>query len=190
MSQPARPARAGPRRGLLAAPTDPSDQSEHGGMALVVAGSKVFYVAAAALLVGLSLTLLGVAAWQLTAAPFGRDLLHHVLESISLVTIAIAVFEVARYLVEEELIRERQLRSVLEARRSLTKFFTIVIIVVSLEGIVLVFETKLERVADLVYPTGLMIVAVAAMVGLGVFQWLSAAGGSNRIGEDAEPPSR
>ena len=61
-------------------------------------------------------------------------------------TIAIAVFEVGKFMVEEELIRERQLRSVLEARRSLTKFVTIVIITLSLEGLVLVFETKLEHV--------------------------------------------
>ena len=95
-----------------------------------------------------------------------------------------------RELVEEELIRERQLRSVIEARRSLTKFFTIVIIVLSLEGIVLVFETKLERLSDLVYPTALMGIAVAAMVGLGLFHWLTAEGGSNRIGEDVEKGKR
>lgn len=168
------------------ATADPSDDANRGGMAVIVSGSKLFYTGAAALLMGLSLTLLAIAAWQLGSAMLGRrDLLHYVLESISLVTIAIAVYEVARFLIEEELIRERQLRSVLEARRSLTKFFTIVIIVISLEAIVLVFETKFERMAELIYPTGLMAVAVAAMIGLGLFQWLTAEGGSNRIGDDA-----
>jgi hypothetical protein len=117
-----------------------------------------------------------------------EGILNQTLQSIGLVTIAMAVFEVAKFLVEEELIRERQLRSVLEARRSLTKFFTIIVIVLSLEAIVLVFETKLEAISDLIYPTALMAVAVAAVIGLGLFQRLSAEGGSNRIGEDPGSP--
>ncbi len=47
------------------------------------------------------------------------------------------------------------------------------IIILSLEAILLVFETKLERVSDLIYPTALMAVAVGALVGLGVFLRLS-----------------
>jgi hypothetical protein len=155
-----------------------------------VGGSKIFYGVAALVLVVFSATLLFVAVSHLLSAVLRQqDVLHQTLESIGLVTIAIAVFEVAKFLVEEELIRERQLRSVLEARRSLTKFLTIIIITLSLEAIVLVFETKLERVADLIYPTALMAVAVAAVIGLGLFQRLSAHGGSNRIGEDNTGPA-
>jgi hypothetical protein len=162
-----------------------SAAAKRDGMAALMGGSKIFYAVAAVVLVLFSITLLVVAVWHLLSAALQRrDLLHPTLESIGLVTIAIAVFEVAKFLVEEELIRERQLRSVLEARRSLTKFFTIIIITLSLEAIVLVFETKLERIADLIYPTALMAVAVLAVIGLGLFQRLSAEGGSNRIGDD------
>jgi hypothetical protein len=153
--------------------------------AAVNAGSKVFYVVAASVLGAFSATLLAIAAYQLLASLVRAEgILSQTLQSIGLVTIAMAVFEVAKFLVEEELIRERQLRSILEARRSLTKFFTIIVIVLSLEAIVLVFETKLEAISNLIYPTALMAVAVAAVVGLGLFQRLSAEGGSNRIGED------
>ena len=172
-------------------PTDP-EPPETSARVLMVAvntGSKVFYIVAATVLGAFSATLLIVAAYQLLASLVRAEgILHQTLQSIGLVTIAMAVFEVAKFLVEEELIRERQLRSILEARRSLTKFFTIVVIVLSLEAIVLVFETKLEAISDIVYPTALMAVAVAAVVGLGLFQRLSAEGGSNRIGED--PGSR
>lgn len=170
---------------------DPSDQEEHGLMAILGLGSKIFYVMASGGLVVLSLSLLLVSGWQLAEAAFtSGGILSQALESIGLITIAIAVYQVATFLFEEELVRDRQLRSVLEARRSLTKFFTIIIITLSLEAIVLVFETKLEHVADLIYPTGLMAVAVAATVGLGLFQWLTADAGSNRIGEDKEPPDK
>ena len=84
-----------------------------------------------------------------------------------------AVFEVAKFLLEEELIRERELRSITDVRLSLTKFFTIIIIVLSLEGIVLVFEVKLDHIEQLIYPTALMGIAILALVGLGLFRWLT-----------------
>ena len=128
-------------------------------MALLSGGSKLFFAAAATALMALAAALLVTSAhrWA-TAALRGQELLHQTLECIGLVTIAIAVFEVGKFIVEEELVRERQLRSVLEARRSLTKFLTIVVITVSLEGLVLVFETKLEQLSDLIYPTALLLV--------------------------------
>ena len=58
-------------------------------------------------------------------------------------------------------------------RLSLTKFFTIVVIVLSLEGIVLVFEVKLDQIEQLIYPTALMVAAILALVGLGLFRWLT-----------------
>ena len=165
--------------------TDPSDSGGSGAMAVLNGGSKLFFAAAAAALMGLAVALLvtSVERW-LTAALGDRELLHQTLECIGLVTIAMAVFEVGKFMVEEELIRERQLRSVLEARRSLTKFLTIVVITVSLEGLVLVFETKLEQLSDLIYPTALLLVSAITVVALGAFQRLSGTSSGNRIGAD------
>ena len=103
----------------------------------------------------------------------GPEALPQILRCIGLLTIAVAVFEVAKFLLEEELIRERELRSITDVRLSLTKFFTIVIIVLSLEAIVLVFEVKLDHIDQLIYPTALMGVAILALVGLGLFRWLT-----------------
>src|SRR5438270_9409944 len=55
------------------------------------------------------------------AGPWG-EAGHRLLESIGYVVIAVAVFDVARYFVEEEVIRGREMRLASEARRSLTKF--------------------------------------------------------------------
>ena len=167
--------------------TDPSDSGGSGAMAVLNGGSKLFFAAAAAALMGLAVALLvtSVERW-LTAALGDRELLHQTLECIGLVTIAMAVFEVGKFMVEEELIRERQLRSVLEARRSLTKFLTIVVITVSLEGLVLVFETKLEQLSDLIYPTALLLVSAITVVSLGAFQRLSGTSSGNRIGADGK----
>ena len=171
------------------APRDPSDESHRGGMSLLAGGSKIFYLVAAFGLAALGVTLLGIACYRLgLAALRDLNLLHQTLECIGLVTIAIAVFEVGKFMVEEEVIRERQLRSVLEARQSLTKFLTIVIIVVSLEGLVLVFETKLEDVAELIYPTALLAVAALVVIAMGIFERLTSDSVGNRIGADRTQP--
>jgi hypothetical protein len=56
----------------------------------------------------------------------------------------------------------------------------------SLEALVLVFETKQEQVSSLLYPSALMSSAVLALVGLGVFQWLSSKADALRPWESAK----
>ena len=96
-----------------------------------------------------------------------------VLRGVGYIIISIAVFEVAKYLVEEEVLRGREMRSPGEARRSLTKFISTISLAVFLEALVTVFRVSHTNVADLVYPALLLLTAVAMVIGLGVFQWLS-----------------
>lgn len=140
---------------------------------VLTAVSKLFFLVTAVALFALAAGLVAVAVRDVWAALPGGDLLAQILRCIGLLTIAVAVFEVAKFLLEEELIRERELRSITDVRLSLTKFFTIIIIVLSLEGIVLVFEVKLDHIEQLAYPTALMGVAILALVGLGLFRWLT-----------------
>jgi len=56
--------------------------------------------------------------------------------------IAIAVFDFAKYFIEEEVIRGREMRLMSEARRSLTKFISTISIAVFIEGLVLVFQVS------------------------------------------------
>jgi len=95
------------------------------------------------------------------------------LEAIGMVIVAVAVFDVAKYLIEEELLRDRELRSAEEARKTLTKFLTIVIIVVSLESVVFVFQAGKEDMTKLVYPAALLAVVGALVAVLGLYQRMS-----------------
>jgi hypothetical protein len=97
------------------------------------------------------------------------------LDAVSLVIIALAVFDVAKFLVEEEISRDKEMRSAREARQTLTKFITIVIIVLSLEGIVYVFEAGKEDITNLVYPVLLLAVVLLMVVSLGVYHRLTQA---------------
>jgi hypothetical protein len=96
------------------------------------------------------------------------------LSAIGSVVIAMAVFDVAKYFVEEEVIRSREMRAASEARRSLTKFVSTIAIAVFIEGLVLVFQASKESLPDMVYPTALLLTAILIVIGLGIYQRLSA----------------
>jgi len=96
------------------------------------------------------------------------------LSAIGYVIIAIAVFDVAKFIVEEEVVQSREKQTASQARQSLTKFISTIAIAVFLEALVTVFRVSTERVADMLYPTFLLVAGTLLVLGLGVFQRLSA----------------
>ena len=137
--------------------------------------ARVLFVAVALALFGLALSLIVAGAWQLLAGAFGGEVgIYHLMNGVGLLIVSLAIADVAKFVVEENVVRERELRSPAEALRSLTKFMTIIIIALSLEGVVGIFEAGREKAFDqLVYPSIVMGTAIAALVGLGLFQFLS-----------------
>lgn len=106
----------------------------------------------------------------LTSWHDGRDAL---LLAISYVVIAIAVFDVAKYFMEEEVIQSRAKVSPLEARLSLTKFITTIIIAIFIEELVAVFEVSREHIQQIFYPIGLLATATVIVLSLAVYQRIS-----------------
>jgi len=96
------------------------------------------------------------------------------LESIGYVVIAVAVFDVAKYFVEEEVIRGREMRLASEARRSLTKFVSTIAIAVFIEALVMVFRQGGQDVALILYPAAILVTGILIILGLGLYQRLSA----------------
>jgi len=85
-----------------------------------------------------------------------------------------AVFDVAKYFMEEEVIRAREMRLASEARRSLTKFISAISIAVFIEGLVLVFRQSREDIGLLLYPSAVLVTGIGIILGLGIYQRLSA----------------
>jgi hypothetical protein len=128
---------------------------------MVVAGGLIVYAG-----------LQQVSAFSAPEQDIGRALL----DSVGYMVIAIAVFEVAKYILEEEVIDPTQMRNAGQARRSITKFVSTISIAVFLEALVAVFQTsKGEDMSMMLYPTLLLFGGVAMIVGLGVYQRLSTA---------------
>ena len=119
----------------------------------------------------------------------GQSGAEAVLDVLGYVIVAIAVFDVAKYIFEDEVRRGNERRSAAEARRSLTKFLSTIVIALFLEALVVVFKTAREDVSQLIYPTALLIAAVLVLVGLGAFQRFSASV-EEKVGEDDEAEER
>lgn len=113
-----------------------------------------------------------IAVFETPEASVGQTLL----ESVGYAVIATAVFEVAKYIFEEEVMHPSEMRHAGEARRSMTKFVTTIAIAIFLEALVTIFQTGKDpkAVEQMLYPTLLLLAGVALIVGLGVYQRLSA----------------
>lgn len=143
-----------------------------------------YYFTATFFLFVLAMVLLGSAFFGGYLGLVSGDPAPAILDSIGLVIIGFAVVETAKFIAEEEILRQRELRSSVESRRSITKFVTIIVIAASLEALVMVFQTSREGIELAVYPAALFAATMLALVALGAYQWLSSR--IDRQDEDGE----
>lgn len=138
--------------------------------------TRIAFGVASAFLMLLAFGLIAYAAYEVVRSLLidMTDIGATLLEAVGYTVIAIAVFDVGKYLLEEEAIRAREMRQAAEARRSLTKFISTIAIAVFLEGLVAVFEAGKEDLRMMIYPTLLLFTGVALVIGLGIYQRLSA----------------
>jgi hypothetical protein len=135
--------------------------------------SRVAFASASLVLMAMSFALVIYGTSEVVLSATWADAGNALLVGIGYVVIAMAVFDVAKYFVEEEVIRGEEMRSPAEARRKLTKFVSTVSIAVFIEGVVIAFHSSKQDVALMIYPTALLLTAIVIVVGLGVFQRLS-----------------
>jgi putative Mn2+ efflux pump MntP len=137
--------------------------------------SRFGFGTASLVLMAMSLSLVGFALTELYSAVTRQwgEVGDALLDAIGYVVIAMAVFDVAKYFIEEEVIRGREMRIASEARRSLTKFMSTISIAVFIEALVTVVRVSKQDVDKMFPPTLLLISAIIIVVGLGVYQKLS-----------------
>jgi hypothetical protein len=153
--------------------------------------SRLAFASASLVLMVMSFALVVYGAVEVATVTWSswRDAGSILLAAIGYVVIAMAVFDVAKYFIEEEVIRSRELRSAAEARRSLTKFISSIAIAVFIEGLVIVFQSSKDNLSDMIYPTAVLLTAVLIVVGLGIYQRLSI-DVEERVGGEDKPRRR
>jgi uncharacterized membrane protein YidH (DUF202 family) len=122
----------------------------------------------------ISLTMMVVALWGIWVSVHEKTILvKALLDAIGLIVIGMAVFDVSKFLLEEEVFHSSGTKSPAKQRGSLLKFLVIIAIAVSLEALVFVFDAGKKDISNLIYPTFLLIAAVLVVVGLGIYQKLT-----------------
>ena len=138
-----------------------------------IIGRVIYFLVSLSLMI-ISLCMMGVAAsdvWQ--AFHDQTRLVIALLDAVGFIVIAMAVFDVSKFLMEEEVFKSRELASPREASATLTKFLVIISIAVSLEALVFIFDAARKDITLLIYPTLLLVAVVLLVVGLGIFHRLN-----------------
>ncbi len=121
--------------------------------------------------------------WMLVRPADGaeRAPVNQVLNAISLLTVSVATLELAQTIIEEEVQREAHMAAPTRVRRFLSRFMIVLVVALSIETLVAVFEFSRSDPALLPYAASIGITAAAMLAAWGVFIKL------NRAAEELEP---
>jgi hypothetical protein len=107
--------------------------------------------------------------------------LNAVLEGIALLTVAVAALELGQTIIEEEVQREAQMSAPTRVRRFLSRFMIVLVVALSIETLVAVFQFSREDPSQLPYAAAIGLTAAALLAAWGVFVWF------NQSAEQLEP---
>ena len=105
--------------------------------------------------------------------PFGAltpmQRLNAVLESIAVLTVAVAALELGQTIIEEEVQREAHMSAPTRVRRFLSRFMIVLVVALSIETLVTVFQFSREDPSQLPYAAAIGLTAAALMAAWGIF---------------------
>jgi hypothetical protein len=110
-----------------------------------------------------------------------RNRFNAILECIGLLTIAVAALELGQTILEEEVQREAQMSAPTRVRRFLSRFMVVVIVSLSIETLVAVFQLIHDDPSRLPQASAIGIAAAALLAAWGVFIKM------NKSAEELEP---
>ncbi|MGC8732634.1 MAG: PDC sensor domain-containing protein [Halothiobacillaceae bacterium] len=93
---------------------------------------------------------------------------------IVVITLAMAIFDLAKTTLEEEVFMHKDIYRHSATRRTITRFLAAIIIAVSIEGLLLMFKSAMGGGSYLLEAAFVMLAAAVLTVGLGLYVWLGA----------------
>lgn len=136
--------------------------------ALYIAIAALFAVTAVVLIV-----LAAIELWSAIRPGSGHELatrFRGVIESVGLLTVAVAALELSQTVVEEEVQRQVTMSAPTRVRRFLSRFFIVIIVSLAIESLVAVFEMihhapeHLPHAASIAVATGVLLAAWGVFV--------------------------
>lgn len=110
-----------------------------------------------------------------------RDRFTSILESIGLLTIGVVALELGQTILEEEVQRQAQISAPTRVRRFLSRFMVVIIVALSIECLVAVFEIAHKDASQLPQAASIGVAAGVLLAAWGVFIKL------NKSAEELEP---
>ncbi|WP_297888072.1 cache domain-containing protein [Sulfurihydrogenibium sp.] len=97
---------------------------------------------------------------------------EHIFKSIILITLSIAIFDLAKTIFEEEVLLYKDPRRHSEIRKTLTRFLASIIIAISIEALMLVFKFTMSDPSKLIYSLGILVAVGFMLISLGIYVFL------------------
>lgn len=93
---------------------------------------------------------------------------------IIFLTLALAIFDLGKTILEEEVLMHKDIFRHSSTRRTITRFIAAILIAVSIEALLLMFKAALGVNGDIISAVWMMLTAVGLLVGLGIYVYLGA----------------
>ena len=93
---------------------------------------------------------------------------------IIFLTLALAIFDLGKTILEEEVLMHKDIFRHSSTRRTITRFIAAILIAVSIESLLLMFKSVLGSPEYLTNAVAMMAAAVGLLVGLGIYVYLGA----------------
>ena len=93
---------------------------------------------------------------------------------IIFLTLALAIFDLGKTILEEEVLMHKDIFRHSSTRRTITRFIAAILIAVSIEALLLMFKAALGVNGDIISAVAMMLTAVGLLVGLGIYVYLGA----------------
>jgi hypothetical protein len=125
-------------------------------------------------IVGILLYSAGSEIVNLLLSPTPEDLQLKPFGIIIFLTLALAIFDLGKTTIEEEVLMQKDILRHSSTRRTITRFIATILIAVSIEALLLMFKSVLGSPEYLVNAVAMMATSVGLLVGLGLYVYLGA----------------
>lgn len=124
--------------------------------------------------VGILLYSVASEVFALFSAPPSGDIHLKPFSIIIYLTLALAIFDLGKTTLEEEVLMHKDIFRHSSTRRTITRFMAAILIAVSIEALLLMFKSVLGTPEYLTNAVAMMAAAVGLLVGLGIYVYLGA----------------
>jgi len=142
----------------------------------IITLANIGYISGCIVLYLIAICILISAVWSIIADMRSGDYtVYKLLDEVGLIVFSIAVIDVGKYLMIEEVLRkDTSKRAPQQSRKTLTKFAMIIASALSLEGLVLTIEVAKQDITKIFYPVSVLLTATFYIIGIGIYQKFNA----------------